>query len=671
MPLLIYALASLFAFIFLLTLLFSIKKIGPTEVGLVTKRFGSRLKDDNVIAFNGEAGYQAGLLMPGYRFKWSVLYRIDLFPWIQVPAGQIGVVFAQVGKPLPVGAKSAQYKKEFGDFTDARAFVAQGGEKGIQRPVLRSGASLPIHPIAFLVITKERVYGLPVDAELQRLTKGGHDYLLPDAFGLTPEQLDVVRIEPQPGHEGQIFDTVGVVTTLEGRPLASGNIACRLGGFDDIGTLEAQNAADAACIEALLGDKNQVHDNYQDFQGFLDGGGEMGLQHDVLRYGAYNLNPYLVRVEMVPMLVVDQGEVAVIKAYVGLSTEDTSGAEFKYGTLVRPGHRGLWREALRTGKYAINPRIYQAEIVPTAILTLNWAEAVSTAHNLDRNLKQITAKSKEGFVFNIDLQVQIHVPDTKAPRVISMVGTMTNLVSEVLQAAVGNHFRDKLQSMPAIDFIETRQHVQVEAFDHIKSQLAQYEVETKGVYIQDVHFPEDLVRVLTEREIARQEVETFKKQEDAQHQRIATENARGTADMQAALAKSSVGVDIKSNEAKARKAEADGEAEYITRTGTAKGAEVEAVGLARAKGYEAQVEALGRAQTAWVNIITALAQGRMPFMPDTLVLGGGDGAVGGVAATLMNYLKSLVAGAADAAAAGTAPEAAPPPPEASPPKRRV
>ena len=38
-------------------LLKSIKTIGPTEVGLVTKRFGlGKLGDDNPIAFNGEAG---------------------------------------------------------------------------------------------------------------------------------------------------------------------------------------------------------------------------------------------------------------------------------------------------------------------------------------------------------------------------------------------------------------------------------------------------------------------------------------------------------------------------------------------------------------------------------------------------------------------------------------
>ena len=77
------------------------------------------------------------------------------------------------------------------------------------------------------------------------------------------------------------------------------------------------------------------------------------------------------------MLVVNQGEVAVIKAFVGLPTLDTSGAEFKFGSIVRPGHRGIWQEPLRTGKYPINPRVYAAEIVPTSILTLNWADATS------------------------------------------------------------------------------------------------------------------------------------------------------------------------------------------------------------------------------------------------------------------------------------------------------
>ena len=88
---------------------------------------------------------------------------------------------------------------------------------------------------------------------------------------------------------------------------------------------------------------------------FLDNRGRIGLQHDPLLYGAYNLNPFLVSVELVSMLVVEQGQVAVVKSYVGLVTQDTSGLDFKFGSLVRPGHRGIWQEPLRTGKFPINP----------------------------------------------------------------------------------------------------------------------------------------------------------------------------------------------------------------------------------------------------------------------------------------------------------------------------
>ena len=634
----LYALIGGGALLLLLLLVLpSIHVIGPTQVGLVTKRFSAKkLTEDNPLAFHGEAGYQADLLMPGLRWKFWIVYAVGKYPWVQVPAGEIGVVIAQVGQSLPVGAKSAKYHTRLGGFTNVRQFIENGGEKGVQRQVLPPGTLAPIHPVGFIVLTKNQVYGLPISPDLRnKYQREGR--LSPLSFGLSPERLEVVRIAPQQGKNGEIIDMIGIVTTYEGEPLASGDIASRLGRFADVIEAEAAGKSDSEIMEMILGSKNSLHNNYQDFQKFLDEGGRIGLQHDPLLYGMFNLNPFLVSVEMVPMLVVRQGEVAVVKSYVGLVTQDTSGDAFKYGSLVVPGHRGIWREPLRTGKYPLNPRCYQPEIVPTAILTLNWADTTSEAHNLDRQLSQITAKSCEGFVFHIDLQVQIHIPDTKGPRVISMVGTIQNLVNEVLQAAVGNHFRDKLQSMPAVQFIQTRQMVQQEAFILIKKQLDDYDVETKGVYIQDVVLPEALVNVLTEREIAAQEVATFKRQREAQEQRIQTEQARGTADMQHDLAHSAVNVDIERNNANAIKAKADGEATYIRQTGAAKGAEVEAVGLARATAYKAQVEALGKEATAAVNIITALSDGKGTgrIVPEVLVVGDGGGAIQGLAGTLM------------------------------------
>ncbi|MGZ6957568.1 MAG: SPFH domain-containing protein [Acidimicrobiia bacterium] len=645
----------------------SVNLIGPAQIGLVNKRLAfKKLPEDNPIAFHGEAGYQATMLMPGMRFKLWPVYGVQKFPWVQVPGGEIGVVIAQVGAPLPIGAKSGVYRSEFGNFSNLATFIERGGQKGVQRPVLPPGTLMPIHPVAFLVLTPGQVYGVPVSPDLVAATRGSGGMLTPMSFGLTAEALRVVVISP----EGPV-DMIGIVTVLEGEPLPSGDIASRLGGYADVTGMEeeavgrgaAASETDARIIEMLLGNKNNQHNNYQDLQRFLDNGGKIGLQHDPLLYGAYLLNPFLVRVEMVPMLVVNQGEVAVIKAFVGLPTLDTSGSEFKFGSIVSPGHRGIWREPLRTGKYPINPRCYAAEIVPTSILTLNWSKEISASHNLDAHLSPIEGKSREGFVFSIELQVQIHVPDTRAPKVISMVGTMLNLVNEVLQSAVGNHFRNTLQDQPAVTFIETRMQVQQAALVHVTEYLQLYEVETKGMYIQNVHFPEELVKVLTEREIANQEKATFEEMQRAQTTRIEMEKAKGTADMQAELANAQVSVEIQKNRADARREEATGEAAYVELTGRAEATKVEAVGLAEAKatealgvaratGFEAQKQALGETATALVAVANAVADGHISVVPEVLVTGGG-GSLDGLAAQLIRHLGTGGNGSRPAAVAAS------------------
>ena len=95
-----------------LVLFKSFKSIGPTQIGLVNKRLSfSTLKADNPIAFEGEAGYQEQLLMPGLRFKLWPVFIIEKHPWVQVPAGEIGVVIGQVGEPLPISAYRGEVRR--------------------------------------------------------------------------------------------------------------------------------------------------------------------------------------------------------------------------------------------------------------------------------------------------------------------------------------------------------------------------------------------------------------------------------------------------------------------------------------------------------------------------------------------------------------------------------
>jgi len=180
--------------------------------------------------------------------------------------------------------------------------------------------------------------------------------------------------------------------------------------------------------------------------------------------------------------------------------------------------------------------------------------------------------------------------------------------------------------------------------------------------------------VLTQREIANQEKATFEEQQRAQTSRIEMEKAKGTANMQSQLAGAQVGVQIKTNEAQAREAEARGEAAYVQLTGEAEAARrqaiglaeakaTEALGLARATGFEAQKDALGGPATAVVAVANAVADGHITVVPDVLVTGGGGGSFDGLAATLMRYLGTNGSGAANARPAPDAPAGLPTPVE--------
>ena len=68
----LWVILGLLGFAAVIVMLLSTYYIGPTEVGLVTKLVGGKLKESDPIAFNGEAGYQADLLMPGVRFKFKL-----------------------------------------------------------------------------------------------------------------------------------------------------------------------------------------------------------------------------------------------------------------------------------------------------------------------------------------------------------------------------------------------------------------------------------------------------------------------------------------------------------------------------------------------------------------------------------------------------------------------
>jgi Uncharacterized protein conserved in bacteria len=78
--------------------------------------------------------------------------------------------------------------------------------------------------------------------------------------------------------------------------------------------------------------------------------------------------------------------VGVVVSYHGAAGDDTTGETFRYGEQVEAGHRGVWRSALAPGKYALNPYAVKVELVPTINFVLRWISGQTEAHHYDEDL---------------------------------------------------------------------------------------------------------------------------------------------------------------------------------------------------------------------------------------------------------------------------------------------
>ncbi|MCC6702779.1 MAG: flotillin family protein [Fluviicola sp.] len=443
---------------------------------------------------------------------------------------------------------------------------------------------------------------------------------------------DMVRI-----HESM----VGIVTTLDGQPIEAGQIAGRV-------------------VEG--------HNNFQNFDQFLENGGNRGLQPTVILAGSYNLNPWAVQVEETPMTEIPIGYVGVVISFIGQEGKDLTGSEFKHGNIVEKGFKGVWLEPFGPGKYPVNKYVMKVELVPTTNLVLNWATARSESHNLDKNLSTITVRSKDGFPFNLDVSQIIHVPTNEAPKVIARFGNMVNLVSQVLEPTIGNYFRNSAQDSDVIAFLSTRKERQDSAKEHIKKVLDEYNVNAVDTLIGDIVPPESLMKTLTDRKIAEEQKVTYETQKQAQETRQGMEKETAIADMQKDIVKAQQSVEIAERTANAavKKAEgdaagvklavnaeaeatkmralaeaeatrarakadseavklkADAEAERISKTGSAEATKILAIGKSTAEAYELAVSALGGENFTRYKITEELAKGNIKLIPDVLIGGNGQ-----------------------------------------------
>src|SRR6476469_6158764 len=649
--------------------LLGIVYIPHTQVGIIDKIWsgkGSR-HEGQIIARNGEAGFQARFLRGGIHlglYPWQ--YRIHKEPLVVVAEGKMAYVYARDGVPLePI--QTLGRTVDSNHFQDAIRFLEAQGQRGRQRGILREGV-YAINLALFVVITEERVFSGPVRESADRYESWKAQLASLRAFDpvvigsgqsrFTAHLADTSASEagspPSLAAASPDFnpnvDTIGVVSIQDGPTIGSGEII-------------------APEVKATGG---RDHNYFQDPEAFLALGGKRGKQLQVLTDGTFFINRWFGTVEIKAKTLIPIGYVGVVVSYHGAAGSDTTGESFRYGEQVEPGQRGVWRSALTPGKYALNPYAVKVELVPTINFVLRWISGQTEAHHYDEDLTSIDLITADGYEPRLPLSLVLHIDYQKAPSVVQRFGDVKRLITQTLDPILTAYFRDVAQTSHMLDLLTNREEIQKRAPQALGERVKLYDINVVAVLIGRPESREiapgkaDPIETLFDqlrmRRLADEQRATYAKQEEAAQQQIALNEAEAKAERQTELTQSAIAVEIAANRGQAQFAEAsqlakkqialaEGEARSKELIGKGESSRIAQVGLAEAAVTLQKVGAYRDPRLYALNVFAdQFSKSVQPLVPSRLFISNagstaGEGQGGGsVLETLLNLILSEKAG---------------------------
>lgn len=676
--------------------------VGAQEVAIKERRYlGRRMPQGRVVATEGEVGIQADVLKPGLHFVWyPVEAVVRKVPLVEIGADELGVIEAIDGEPMQTGSIFAPDRAQnaHNNFQDPIAFIKQGGVKGIQLRTLPPG-KWAIHPYLFNVsIAKATLIppgsiGVVTSADGAQLEPGR---LHASAIEGHKNFQDAESFIRNGGQKGPQVETLTPGTyRIHTQSFSIDNPNDIQPGLFTIKLYEATKISEnqIGLVEALdgapLDPRDYVaqavtgHDNYQDSNTFISGGGQRGPQKDILLPGTYYINPLMFKVILESAKEVKPGEVAVIVSNVGkdpgeeirqamaakirerLEREEEeqvtiaaekldkvdgdtisidqikaeltsdpadkrldSGAHEAY--VVPEGYRGIQETVVGPGRYYVNTLATTPIIIPTTNMTVEW-----TAEEVGNSFDPFAVISKDGFTMQLEVRVVFRVKPEDAPFMVAKIGSTEKLVQNVMHPLIDSIFRNQASESSAMAYLQNRHEEQERAEARVRMHLLKYHVDVVNVLICHIHLPEELMKTQTEKILAEQKQSMFSAQREAEIKRIELEKTSSQADNQRSLMEATVGVDIASKRSEQRQREADGEAYYIASTGKAEAEKMRLIGEAQGVAYNEQVKALGGANIAMIETLKVIGEKGVRITPDILASGGGNGDGGGIGQLLL------------------------------------
>ncbi|MCM0083448.1 hypothetical protein L4X63_17830 [Geomonas sp. Red32] len=580
-------------------------KVGEGEIGLVESADGSAIPAGRIFAAvvpshnsfqsgqdfisnGGQKGPQTEILPPGVYRIHPNLFRVTKAAAVVINKGEVGVVTAQDGAPIPMGRLLAQSVPGHSNYENGEAFLKNGGQKGPQI-----------------------------------------DVLLPGTYRIN---LNLFSIQVAPAVVVEA-NKIGLVTALDGLPLPEREyVAAPITGHNDY--------QDGSAFLSKNGQRGPQLDVLRPGTYYIN----------PFMFAVEIDNVAVVERGQVGVIVSNVGDdpTEEMKKRLGASQHDPSEEEGKERYVVPKGFRGIQEEVAGPGRYYLNRRAFMAYIIDTTNITIDWDDQEDTRFDQltviskDGFPIQVSVKvvirvrpdqapymvAKVGSIDNL-IQHVIH------PMIDSSFRNQASTASAMnfLQSRSEEQAKAELRARADLE----RYHVECVSVLICQIRLPEelMQTQTKRIIAEQ---QQEMFKMEQRSQAERTEMEKMRATADQQPTLVASEIA-----VKVATQKKTEMITLAEGSAEAKALEGTGEGKRLKAIGEGEAAKIAAIGEATAQAYEKQQEAIGEEAIKQIKIVElisqAIEQGAIKIVPDVLVTGGGSAVDG-----LMGQLSRLLPG---------------------------
>ena len=578
-------------------------KIGEGEIGLVESSDGSAIPAGRIFATvvpghnsfqdgeafigsGGQKGPQTEILPPGVYRIHPNLFRITKASAVVIAKGEVGVVTAQDGAPIPMGRLLAQSVTGHSNYENGEAFLKNGGQKGPQI-----------------------------------------DVLLPGTYRIN---LNLFNIQIAPAAVVEA-NKIGLVTALDGIPLPEREyVASPVTGHNDY--------QDGSAFLSRQGQRGPQLDVLRPGTYYIN----------PFMFSVAIDDVAVIERGQVGVIVSNVGEdpTEEMKKRLGSSQTGASVEEGKEKYVVPKGFRGIQEEVAGPGRYYLNRRAFMAYVIDTTNITIDWDDQEDTRFDQltviskDGFPIQVAVKvvirvrpdqapymvAKVGSIDNLIQHVIHPMIDSSFRNQASTASAMNFLQSRSEEQA-------KAESRARVDL--ERYHVECVSVLICQIKLPEdlMQTQTKRIIAEQ---QQEMFKMEQKSQAERTEMEKMKATADQQPTLVASEIA-----VKVATQKKTEMITLAEGSAEAKALEGAGEGKRLKAIGDGEASKIAAIGEATAQAYSKQQEAIGEEAIKQIKIVelisNAIQSGQIKIVPDVLVSGGGtagDGLLGQLARLL-------------------------------------